>query len=117
MTSFFAEKQTRMTEDEGRRTEYQQLGAGEVLDEFVQLPDEDGELSLKLLGVAPNVELNLVSGCLLPLRIVWKISNAALRKSGGRRAFQFIAIASIKPLPDAAPAASRGTPIGEKLRT
>ena len=41
MTSFFAEKQTRTTEDEGRRTEYQ-LGAGEVLDEFAKLPDEDG---------------------------------------------------------------------------
>ena len=72
MTSFFAEKQTRTTEDEGRRTEYQ-LGAGEVLDEFAKLPDEDGELSLKLMDMAPSVELNLVSVCLLPLRIVRKI--------------------------------------------
>ena len=71
MTSICAETLTRAG-DEGRLTEYQ-LGAGEVLDEFAKLPDKDGELSLKLLDVAPSVELNLVSVCLLPLRIVGKM--------------------------------------------
>ena len=89
MTSFFAEKQTRTTEDEGRRTEYQ-LGAGEVLDEFAKLPDEDGELSLKLMDMAPSVELNLVSVCLLPLRIVRKIIGDKVERSFELRVFRVV---------------------------